>query len=265
MHWGRHVDRWISKCGTIELRQGDWREALADVERCDAVITDPPYGARTHNGQRHRRHDGAETIATLKIPHGLGYQMMTQAGVAALVERFAPVTSLWGVYLTSHDLWPAFESAARSSNWYCFAPIACVQVGLNVRLAGDGPCNWTCWAAVMRPHGNAKWGALPGAYCGTPFDKGENTTNTHKRDVPGGKPLWLMRALIRDYSRPGDLVVDPFAGGATTLIACAIEGRRCIGAELDPETYRKAVRRLSAGWTVDFTARMPKPKQGVLV
>jgi site-specific DNA-methyltransferase (adenine-specific) len=61
-----------------------------------------------------------------------------------------------------------------------------------------------------------------------------------------------MRAIIRDYTRPGDLIVDPCAGGATTLLAAAIEGRRCIGSEMDPETYAKAVRRLEAGWTPDL-------------
>lgn len=75
-----------------------------------------------------------------------------------------------------------------------------------------------------------------------------------------------MRELIRDYTRPGDLIVDPFAGGGTTLLAAAIEGRRCIGAELDPETYRKAVKRLSAGYTPALvTERRPKPKQEALI
>jgi site-specific DNA-methyltransferase (adenine-specific) len=58
-----------------------------------------------------------------------------------------------------------------------------------------------------------------------------------------------MRAVIRDYSRTGDLVCDPCAGGATTLLAAAMEGRRAIGAEMDPETFRKAVKRLRKGWT----------------
>jgi len=61
--------------------------------------------------------------------------------------------------------------------------------------------------------------------------------------------MWLMRAIVSDYSRPGDLVCDPFAGGGTTLLAAAIEGRRAIGAEESPETYARAVRRLSAGYT----------------
>ena len=61
-----------------------------------------------------------------------------------------------------------------------------------------------------------------------------------------------MRALVRDYTRPGDLVCDPCAGGATTLLAAAIEGRRAIGAELDPSTHAKAMRRIARGYTPDL-------------
>jgi 23S rRNA G2445 N2-methylase RlmL len=34
-----------------DLRLGRWQDVLADVTECDAVITDPPYGERTHSGQ----------------------------------------------------------------------------------------------------------------------------------------------------------------------------------------------------------------------
>lgn len=39
----------VYRKGPIELRLGDYREVLADVE-ADAVITDPPYSERTHKG-----------------------------------------------------------------------------------------------------------------------------------------------------------------------------------------------------------------------
>src|SRR5690606_19055862 len=35
--------RWVSPDGLIDLRMGRWQDVLADVEACDAVITDPPY------------------------------------------------------------------------------------------------------------------------------------------------------------------------------------------------------------------------------
>lgn len=232
----------VYKKGPIELRLGDYRDVLADVEP-DAVITDPPYGDRTHAGQRHRRYDGAETIATVgKECHPLPYARWAPGDASAFADTWAS-SGGWIVALTSHDLFPVYEHELQARGRYVFAPVPCVQTALNVRLAGDGPSNWTCWAVMSRPKG-VKGGTRPGAYVGSPFDKGENTCTTAKRMVPGGKPIWLMRALVRDYSRPGDLVCDPCAGGGTTPIAAALEGRRAIGAELDPETYAKACARI---------------------
>lgn len=55
-----------------------------------------------------------------------------------------------------------------------------------------------------------------------------------------GKPEWLMRALVRDYSMPSDLVCDPLAGWGSTLRAALNEGRRAVGAELDPKIAAEA-------------------------
>lgn len=48
-----------------------------------------------------------------------------------------------------------------------------------------------------------------------------------------GKPDWLMRALVRHYSRHGQIVCDPVAGYASTLIAARSVGRKAIGSEID--------------------------------
>lgn len=58
------------------------------------------------------------------------------------------------------------------------------------------------------------------------------------------KPVSLLDHYIRNSSYQGDLVLDPFAGSAATLVAAMRAGRRAIGIELDPENYRKAVSRL---------------------
>ncbi|HWE26576.1 MAG TPA: DNA methyltransferase, partial [Polyangia bacterium] len=47
-------------------------------------------------------------------------------------------------------------------------------------------------------------------------------------------------------ARPGGLVVDPFAGSGTTLVACEALGRRWLGCELDPTFQRLIVDRLAA-------------------
>lgn len=47
-----------------------------------------------------------------------------------------------------------------------------------------------------------------------------------------GKPDWLMRALVRHYSRYGQTVCDPLAGYGSTLRAARAESRKAIGSEL---------------------------------
>jgi hypothetical protein len=51
---------------------------------------------------------------------------------------------------------------------------------------------------------------------------------------PCQKPIPLLRYLIRKVTRPGDLILDPFAGSGATGIAAAKEGRRCLLIESDP-------------------------------
>ncbi len=51
---------------------------------------------------------------------------------------------------------------------------------------------------------------------------------------PTMKPLPLMERAIANSSMAGDLVLDPFAGSGSTLIACERTGRRCAALELDP-------------------------------
>jgi len=61
-----------------------------------------------------------------------------------------------------------------------------------------------------------------------------------------------MRALIRDYTARGDVLCDPTAGAASTLIAAGEEGRVAIGAEVDPDTYAAGMSRLRRGYTPGF-------------
>jgi len=50
------------------------------------------------------------------------------------------------------------------------------------------------------------------------------------------KPLDLLRMYIRNSAKPGDMVLDPFAGSGSTLMAALLEGMKCTTIEID-ETY----------------------------
>lgn len=69
----------------------------------------------------------------------------------------------------------------------------------------------------------------------------------HGRAVhPTQKPLGILRPLITHSVPVGGLVLDPFAGSGSTLLAARETGRRAIGIEIDPGYCVKAVKRLAA-------------------
>jgi DNA modification methylase len=63
---------------------------------------------------------------------------------------------------------------------------------------------------------------------------------------PTVKPVALVADAILDCSARGDLVLDPFLGGGTTLMAAERVGRRCCGMELDPLYVDTIIRRWQA-------------------
>jgi DNA modification methylase len=50
---------------------------------------------------------------------------------------------------------------------------------------------------------------------------------------PTQKPVALIERAIVNSTKQGNLVFDPFLGSGSTLIACELHGRKCIGCELD--------------------------------
>jgi len=69
---------------------------------------------------------------------------------------------------------------------------------------------------------------------------------TDRYHHPTQKALALAERALRHSSKPGDIVLDPFLGSGTTLVAAARMGRRCFGLELDPHYCDVIVRRYLA-------------------
>ena len=72
-----------------------------------------------------------------------------------------------------------------------------------------------------------------------------NLPADERTEHPFQKGLDLLRELVRVYSNQRDLILDPFAGSGSTLVAAYQEGRRAVGIEKDKHWYEIAAQRLA--------------------
>lgn len=218
--------------GRARLILGDCRDVLPTLGKVAHIITDPPYGEGTHgqhDERMERRSDGANA-------RPLGYAALSEQDVAYFAQAFASQTEGWIVWFTNFDLSPAVKAQMAACGRTTFPPLPYYHSGRSVRLAGDGPCSWTDWVVVSRTPALNRWGTLRGGYVAGP--------GWDDKERMGGKPTRLMRLIVSDYSRPGELVCDPFMGAGTTGVACALERRDFIGIEIDPEAFDIACKRI---------------------
>jgi len=61
---------------------------------------------------------------------------------------------------------------------------------------------------------------------------------------PTQKPIAVLAELIRIFTDEGDVVIDPCAGSASTLRACAELNRHCYGFEISREMYKEAKKKM---------------------
>ena len=64
---------------------------------------------------------------------------------------------------------------------------------------------------------------------------------------PTQKSIHILKALIETFTKPGQIVLDAFAGSGSTCVAAQRTGRRYIGIELDATHHQTATARLAAG------------------
>ncbi len=78
-----------------------------------------------------------------------------------------------------------------------------------------------------------------------PIDDVRSWVYSGNKHHPTEKAVNILAPLIEAFSKPGDLVLDPFAGSGSTVVAAALKGRCGIGIELEPSYCELARRRLS--------------------
>lgn len=112
-------------------------------------------------------------------------------------------------------------------------------------------------AAVLQPYesGMTAWRAQkagkPPPAGKTPDDvitlAALNTRARERTGYPTQKPLALLKTLITAATREGDTVLDPFCGGATTIVAAHTQGRRWMGIDIAYHTINHIVKKRLGG------------------
>lgn len=108
---------------------------------------------------------------------------------------------------------------------------------------------WLCWDKrvvesadkILGSHFELAWCSKPTGYFKMyriQHAAARNADGNLPRQHPTQKPIELMRQIILDYTKEGDLVCDPFMGSGTVARACKDLNRRWIGFEIE-EKYCK--------------------------
>jgi len=207
-------------------------EKLLDGEKSDLIWTDPPYGVSI--GQSINEKDRkARKLRT----DGLS------------IEN----DNLSGEELTSF-LRDSFTNILANSKegavWYVAAPSGNFFLSFAIPLAELGVWKHTlAWVKDVFVLGRADYhyrhesifyGWTPGASHRVPADRKQDTVweiprPKSSKEHPTMKPLELITRAIQNSSLVNELVLDPFAGSGSTLIACEQTNRKARVMELDPK------------------------------
>ena len=177
-------------------------DKLLDGKKVDLVLTDPPYGIN------------------YKSPSGSG---LTKRGdYPTLInddKKFDPdfLLSLCEKII----LWGAnhyCDSLPVSRMWLVWDK----RDGDAINNNSDCELAWCSFGGSCRLF-HHKWNGMIKA-----------SEHDQKRVHPTQKPVKLFQWILDNWSNPKDVVLDPFLGSGSTLIACEQTGRTCYGMEIDP-------------------------------
>jgi len=219
--------------GGIRLDSVTCGDALELIPRLpdrsiDLVLWDPDYGVEVDFGEGHR--DPAEAIEF----------------VARALELLKPKSRTGTVVIFwsgSLERTMALEGSRAPSVW----PFH--YRGVWYKMNGAGPSGnglarrhemWYWLKAHDGPKPPSEWSRLPDVLAEPRIVPGHREAVNH----PTQKPVRLLERLIRFFTLPGAVVLDPTVGSGSTCVAAIQTGRRYVGFELNPDYVAMAARRI---------------------
>ncbi len=207
----------------IQIYHGDCRGILPtlDVASVDLVLTDPPYGVNERCDRKGRKRGALAPCND--FPQILGDDRPFDPTPLLRFRRLV----LFGANHYADRLPP-------SASWLVWDKLA----GLTSKRAlgfndnADAELIWTNIGGPVRLLSHRWMGAL------------KASESTERRIHPTQKPVALMRAIVEQWTKPGDLVFDPYMGSGPVARACRETGRRYLGIELVEAYVQAAIQRL---------------------
>ena len=192
------------------LIHGDFRIVLKEFSdnHFDAVITDPLWGQQG----LHLLPDLAEQSARIVKPGGIVAVMFGQIHIPA-----------------------AFEAFSKHLNWHW---LDCDYQGKESESPVAERNTYSHWKPILiycKGDYNRPW-------CSDFIDsRGKKDKLWHDY----GQSVLVFEELVRRFTNPGDLIIDPCCGGGTTLVAALKLKRKCIGIDIDENAIKISTIRLN--------------------
>ena len=239
------------------LYLGDYRDVLPEIESADHAIFDPPYSEHVHASVRSAKmlanDRGGKYGSDTRRNVDLGFEHLADRDRDFLAAHIARIVSRWTLVFSdaeSSHLWRESLEAVgldyvRTGAW--------VKVGSTPQFSGDRPATGFEAVTIAHPKGRKRWnGGGKHAVWSVPIVL--KRSRLQERNHPTEKPLSLMRALVEEFTDPGEVILDMTAGSGTTGIAAKETGRRAVLIERDEKHAETAARRLSECQPLDLGA-----------
>lgn len=230
--------------------EGSTYAALMGGYKANVVVTDPPYNVRVEGnvcgkGAVHHREF---TMASGEMGSDEFVKFLVTA--LAWVVRFSAAGALAYVCMDWRHMWELLEASKL-----CQMDLLnlCVWVKTN---GGMGSFYRSRHELVFvfrngkrRHRNNIQLGRYGRNRTNVWEYPGVNTVSTNSEEGnllalhPTVKPIGMIADALLDSSARGDLVLDPFLGSGTSLLAAERVGRCCYGIEIDPLYVDVAIRR----------------------
>ena len=193
-------------------------ERLMDGQKADMVFTDPPYGMDLNTNYKNIYKN---SIAEVK----------NQKRVIGDNKQFNPTFILNYFKDTKEQFWWGFDyymNLLQTGGVHVWDKVCESMEG---RIGNEFEL---CWSKQKHKKEiiHIKWAG----FIGLKKDDG-------KRKHPTQKPIRLCTHFIKKFSKEQKIIIDPFIGSGSTLIACEKTNRKCYGMELDPHYCDVIVKR----------------------